>query len=131
VRYLCAITAAVSLLTGCSTSPQKAAKEAREAAGSWGATLSVTADRWSNGDIATSYFQSVVTQARTALQQESRTARKSGGGSAAAPVEAVASHLDALDDAVARGDRGAAIGVAHAAASAVAAEPTPPVARPQ
>ena len=130
MRRLCAATAAVWLLSGCSQSPEKAAKDARDAAGSWGATLSAAAERWGSGEISTSYFQSVVTQARTALQQEAQSARKSGGDSAAAPVDAVASHLDALNDAVTRGDRAAAIGAAHAAASAVPAEPTPPVARP-
>lgn len=129
MRPLCVATAAVMLLSGCSQSPEKAAKQAREGAGSWGATLSVAAERWSRGDISTSYFQSVVTQASTALRQESRTARKSGGASAAAPVDAVASHVDALNDAVARGDRAAAIVAAHAAASAAPADPTPPVAR--
>src|SRR5258705_13988386 len=129
MRRLCVATGAILLLGGCSQSPEQAAKEAREAAGSWGATLSAAAERWSRGDISTSYFQSVVTQASTALQQESRTARKSGGASAAAPVDAVASHLNALNDAVARGDRAAAIVAAHAAASAAPADPPPPVAR--
>src|SRR5258705_9751591 len=128
MRRLCVATAAVLLLSGCSQSPEKAAKEAREAAGSWGATLSAAADRWSRGDITTSYFQSVVTQAGTALRQESRTARKSGGASPAAPVDAVASHLNALNDAGARGDRAAGIAAAHAAASAAPPGPTPPVA---
>jgi len=131
MRQVCVATAAVLLLSGCAQSPEKAAKEAREAAGSWAATVSAAAERWSSGDISTAYFRSVVTQASTALRQESRTARKSGGASAAAPVDAVASHVDALTDAVARGDRKAAIDAAHAAASAAPANPTPPVARPQ
>ena len=131
MRRLCAATAAVLILSGCSQSPDKAAKEAHEAAGSWGATLSAAAERWGSGEIATPYFQSLITQARTALQQESQSARKSGGESAAAPVEAVAAHLDALNDAAARGDRPAAIEAAHAAAAAAPADPVPPVARPQ
>lgn len=131
MRRLCAATATVLLLSGCSQSPDKAAKEAREAAGSWGATLSAAAERWGSGDISTSYFESIVTQARTSLQQESQSARQSGGDAAAAPVDAVASHLGTLNEAVARGDRAAAIAAAHAAASAAPAERTPPVARPQ
>lgn len=131
MRQVCVTTAAVLLLSGCAQSPEKAAKEARAAASSWGATLSAAAERWSSGDISTSYFQSVVRQARTSLQQELLTARKSGGASAAAPVDAVASHLIALNDAVARGDRAAALDAAHAAASAAPADPTPPVARPR
>jgi len=131
MRPLCVATATVLLLSGCSQSPEKAAKEAREAAGSWGATLSAAAERWSGGDISTSYFKSVLTQAGTALRQASRTARKSGGASAAAPVDALASHVAALNEAVARGDRAAAIDAAHAAASAAPANPTPPVARPK
>jgi len=131
VRRLCLATATVLLVGGCAQSPEKAAKDAREAAGSWGATLSVAAERWGSGEVSTSYFASVVTQARTSLQQEAQSARKSGGDAAAAPVDAVASHVDALNDAVTRGDRAAAIQAAHAAASAVPAQPTPPVARPK
>lgn len=131
MRALCAVTAAILLLSGCSQSPEKAAQEAKQAAGSWGATLSAAAERWGSGEISHSYFQSVVTQARASLQKEAQTARTSGGDAAAAPVDAVASHLDALEAAAARGDRGAAIDAAHAAASAVPAEKTPPVARPQ
>ena len=131
MQRLCVATAAVMILSACSPSPDKAAKDAREAASSWGATLSAAAERWSSGDISTSYFQSVLRQARTSLQQELRTARKSGGASAAAPVDAVASYLIALNDAIARGDRAAALDAAHAAASAAPADPTPPVARPR
>ena len=127
----CAAIAAVWFLSGCAQSPEKAARKARESAGSWGATLSAAAERWGGGQISTSYLQAVVTQARTALQQESQRARTSGGASAAAPVDAVASHVDALNDAVTRGDRAAAIDAAHAAAAAAPAQPTPPVARPE
>jgi hypothetical protein len=128
---LLAATAAVCLLSGCSQSPETAVKEARESASSWGATLSAAAERWGGGEISTSYFESVISQARTSLQQESQRAWKSGGASAAAPVDAVASQLDALNDAVARGDRAAANDAAHAAAAAAPAQPTPPVARPE
>lgn len=126
-----ALIAAVWLLAGCAPSPEKAAKDARDAAGSWGATVSAAAERWSSGDVSTSYFRSVVAQARAALQQEAQTARASAGASAAAPVDAVASHMDALEDAVTRGDRAAAVTAAHAAATAAPADPIPPVARPE
>src|SRR5438067_6855780 len=130
MRRLCALIA-VLLLGGCSQSPEKAAKHAREAAGSWGATLSAAAERWGSGEVSTSYFETVVTQARTSLQKEAQTARKSAGEQAAAPVNAVASHLDAMTEAVKRGDRAAAIHEGHAAASETPTEKTPPVARPQ
>jgi len=126
-----AAIATVVILAGCSQSPDKAAKEARDAAGSWGATLSAAAERWGSGEISTSYFQSVVTQARTSLKKEAQSARTSGGDAAAAPVEAISAHVEAISDAAARGDRAAAIQAAHAAASAVPAHKTPPVARPQ
>jgi hypothetical protein len=130
VRGCYAALAAVLVVAGCSPSPQKAASDARQAAGSWGATLSAAAERWGSGEISTRYFESVVTQARTALQAESQTARKSAGDAAAKPVDAVASHLDAISDAAKRGDRPAAIDAAHAAASSVEPQKTPPVARP-
>ena len=60
-----------------------------------------------------------------------QTARQSAGEQAAAPVNAVASHLDAITEAVQRGDRAAAITAGHAAASEAPAKKTPPVARPQ
>jgi hypothetical protein len=116
---------------GCSKPPDQVAKEARAAAGSWGATLSAAAERWGNGDVSTSYLETVVTQARTSLQKEARTARKSAGEQAAAPVDAVASHLDAMAEAVSRGDRAAAIDAGHAAASETPAEKISPVARPR
>jgi hypothetical protein len=118
------------ILGGCS-SPEKATKQAKEAAGSWGATLSAAAEQWSTGEISAGYFATVVTQARTSLQKEAQRARTSAGDSAAAPVDAVASHVDAMADAVKRGDRAAAVHAARAAASEVAARKTPPVARPQ
>lgn len=129
--YRVAVTAAVLLLAGCSQSPEKAAQQATQAAGSWAATLSAAAERWGSSEISQTYFQSVVTQARTSLQKESDSARKSGGDAAAAPVDAVASRLDAIDDAVRRGDRAAAIQAAHAAALAAPPDKTPPVARPE
>lgn len=122
--------ATLLIISGCSQSPQKAEKDAREAAGSWAATLSAAAERWGSGEISTRYLQSVITEARAALQSESETARKSGGDSAAKPVDAVASHVDAITNAVRRGDRTAAIDAAHAAALSVEPEKTPPVARP-
>jgi hypothetical protein len=128
---LSAATATVLILVGCSQSPEKAAKEARDAAGSWGATLSAAAERWGSGEISTSYFQSLVTQARASLKKEAQSARTSGGDAAAAPVDEVSSHVEAINDAATRGDRAAAIRAAHAAASAVPAHKTPPVARPQ
>ena len=126
-----AAIATVVILAGCSQSPDKAAKEARDAAGSWGATLSAAAERWGSGEISTSYFQSVLTQARSSLTKEAQSARKSGGDTAAAPVDAVASHVDVIADAARRGDRAAAIEAAHAAAMAVPADKTAPVARPK
>jgi hypothetical protein len=121
----------VTAASACSPSPQKAAEDARRAAGSWGATISVAAERWGSGEVSTRYFESVVTEARDALQRESQTARKSGDPSASAPVDAVAARLNTIADAVARGDRSAAIEAAHQAASSAAAPKTPPVARPQ
>ena len=130
MRWL-ALTAAVSIVVGCSPSPEKAAQEAKQAAGSWGATLSAAAEHWGSHEISASYFQSVVTQARRSLTKEAQRARKSGGDTAAAPVDAVASHVDSIADAARRGDRAAAIEAAHAAAMAVPAETTAPVARPE
>jgi hypothetical protein len=119
------------MVVGCSPSPEKAAQEAKQAAGSWGATLSAAAEHWGGNEISSSYFQSVLTQARTSLTKEAKSARKSGGEIAAAPVDAVASHIDVIADAARRGDRVAAIQAAHAAAMAVPAEKTAPVARPE
>src|SRR5436190_13694074 len=102
-----AATAAILILTGCSPSPEKAAKDAKQAAGSWGATLSAAAERWSSGEISNTYFQSVITQARTSLKKEAQSARKSGGDAAAAPVDAVAAHIDAIEAAATHGDRAA------------------------
>jgi len=130
MRWL-ALTAAVSIAVGCSPSPEKAAHEAKQAAGSWGATLSAAAEHWGSNEISTSYFQSVLTQARRSLAKEAQSARKSGGDTAAAPVDAVASHVDVIADAARRGDRAAAIEAAHAAAMAVPAEKTAPLARPE
>ena len=130
MRWL-ALTAAVSIAVGCSPSPEKAAHEAKQAAGSWGATLSAAAEHWGSNEISTSYFQSVLTQARSSLTKEAQSARKSGGDTAADPVDAVASHVDVIADAARRGDRAAAIEAAHAAAMAVPADKTAPVARPQ
>ena len=118
-------------LCGCSQSPQQAAECARQTAGSWGATLSSAAERWSASEVSTRYVHTLITQARTELQQESDTARNAAGDAAAAPLRAVASHVDALGDAVTRGDRAQAVAAGHAAASAAAPERTPPVARPQ
>jgi hypothetical protein len=133
MRLLCvSLTVALaSIGGGCSKSPDKVAKEARQAAASWAATLSAASEWWGSGEVSTSYFQTVVTQARTSLQQEEQTARKSAGDAAAAPVEAVAAHAAAIADAVKRGDRAAAIEAGHAAASEVPAEKTPAVARPE
>jgi hypothetical protein len=83
MRWL-ALTAAVSIAVGCSPSPEKAAHEAKQAAGSWGATLSAAAEHWGSNEISTSYFQSVLTQARSSLAKEAQSARKSGGDTAAA-----------------------------------------------
>ena len=131
MRCVWIATAAVCLFAGCTHSPEKAATEAKRSAGSWGATLSAAAEGWGNGELSTPYFESVVTQARTSLKKAAQTARKSGGDSAAAPVNAVASHVAAIEAAVARGDRAAVIDGAHAAASVQRPQRTPPVARPQ
>jgi len=88
-------TAAILLLAGCS-SPQKAAKDARQAADSWNATLSAAERARDNAEISPSFFQSVVKQALTSLNKEAQSARKSAGESAAAPVEAVAARAAAL-----------------------------------
>jgi hypothetical protein len=133
VRPLCMwlTVALATAVAGCSKSPDEVAKEARQSAASWAATLSAAAERWGNGDISSSYFQTVVTQARTSLQKEAQTARKSAGDAAAAPVNTVASRAELMADAVKRGDRAAAIEAGHAAASEVPAEKIPAVARPQ
>ena len=115
MRRVWCVTAAICLLVGC-TSAEKAASDARQAAGSWGATLSAAAERWGSGNISTHYFQSVITQARTSLNQEASSARSAGGDAAAAPADAVASNIDAIERAVTSGDRSAAIAAAHDAA---------------
>jgi len=130
MRGVWAITAAIFLFAGC-TSAEKAATDARQAAGSWGATLSAAAERWGSGEISTRYFQSLIVQARTSLSKEASSARSAGGDAAAAPVDAVAGCIDAIEQAVTRGDRPAALVAAHDAASAAPAEKTPAVARPQ
>ena len=119
------------MVVGCAQSPNKATQRAKRAAGSWGATLSAAADWWGSGEISTSYFESLVTQARAALKKESVSARQSGGDAAAALVDAVGSRADAIAAAARRGDRAGAIHEAHAAAMAAPAEKTPPVARPE
>jgi len=133
MRVLCAslIVALAAASAGCSKSPEKVTTEARLAAASWAATLSAGAEWWGSGNVSTSFFRSIVTQARTSLQKEEKTARTSAGEAAAAPVKAVASHADTIAGAVQRGDRAAAIAAAHAAASEVPAEKTPAVAKPQ
>lgn len=133
MRLLCVLltVALAAAGGGCSQSPEKVANDARQAAGSWAATLSAAAERWGSGELSTSYFQTVVRQARTSLDKETRSAKKAAGDRAAAPLEAVASHVDVIADAVMRGDRTAAINAGHAAASEVPAEKTPPVAKPQ
>lgn len=126
------ITVALTAVAiACSKSPDKAAQEAREAAGSWGATLSAAAERWNSGEVSTAYFETVVMQARTSLRKEEQSARTSAGEDAAAPVRAVASHIDVIAQAVKNGDRAVAIEAAHAAAGNVPAEKTPSVAKPQ
>jgi hypothetical protein len=120
MRALCIFSLTVALTAiaaGCSKSPDKVTKEAREAAASWGATLSAAAEWWGSAEVSTSYFETVVTQARTSLQKEEQTARTSAGDAAAAPVKAVASRAAAIAAAVKRGDRAAAIEAAHAARS--------------
>src|SRR4051812_30831355 len=116
MRVRCVLaTAALTVATvACSKSPDEAATRAREAAGSWGATLSAAAERWGRGDVSPSYFKNVLTQARTSLRKEAQSARTSAGEEAAAPVNAVASHLDAMTDALSRGDRAAAIDAGRA-----------------
>jgi hypothetical protein len=133
VRVLCiGLTVALAAsASSCSKSPDTVAKETRQAAASWAATLSASAERWGSGEVSTSYFQALVTQARTSLQKEEQSARKSAGDAAAAPVTTVASHAAAIADAVKRGDRAAAINAGRAAASEVPAEKTPAVARPE
>jgi hypothetical protein len=133
MRVLCASLTVALVVTaaGCSKSPEQVATEARHAAASWAATLSAAAERWGKGEVSTSYFQTVVEQARTSLQKEEHAARKTAGDAAAVPVKTVASRAAALADAVKRGDRVGAINAGHAAASEVPAEKTPAVAKPQ
>jgi len=133
MRLLCvSLTVPLAMVVaGCSKPPDEVAKEARQSAASWAATLSAAAERWGNGEVSSSYFQTVVTQARTSLRKEAQTARKSAGDAAAAPVNAVALRAEAIANAVQRGDRAAAIEAGHAAASEVPAEKIPAVARPQ
>jgi len=96
VRRLSAITAAVLLLGGCSQSPDKAAKDARQAAASWDATLSTAERARSRGELSTAFFDSIVAQALTSLQKEAQSARQSAGDSAAAPLDAVAARAAKL-----------------------------------
>ena len=119
MRVLCvSLTVALAITTvACSKSPDTVAKDARQAAASWGATLSAATEWWGSAEVSTSYFETVVTQARTSLQKEEQTARTSAGDAAAAPVKAVASRAAAIAAAVKRGDRAAAIEAAHAARS--------------
>ena len=133
MRLLCvSLTVALAAASGgWSKSPKEVEKEARQTAASWAATLSAGAERWGSGELSTSYFNTVVTQARTSLDKQEKSVKKSAGDRAAAPLEAVASHVDVIADAVKRGDRTAAINAGHAAASEVPAEKTPAVARPQ
>src|SRR5512138_2287252 len=133
MRVLCAslTVALAATAAGCSKSPEQVATEARQAAASWAATLSAAAERWGSGEVSTSYFQTVVTQARTSLQKEERAARKSAGEAAAVPVKTVASRAAAIADAVKRGDRVGAINTGHAAASEVPAEKTLAAAKPR
>jgi hypothetical protein len=133
MRVLCiGLTVALAtVVAGCSKSPDEVAKEARQSAASWAATLSAAAEWWGSGAVSSSFFQTVVTQARTSLQKEAQTARKSAGDAAAAPVNTVASRAELIADAVKRGDRAAAIEAGNAAASEVPAEKIPAVARPQ
>jgi hypothetical protein len=123
MRVLCVpLTVALAITTvACSKSPDTIAKEARQAAASWGATLSAATEWWGSAEVPTSYVETIINQARTSLQKEEQTA----------PVKAVASHLDAIADAVKSGDRAAAVEAGHAAASEVPAEKTPAVARPE
>src|SRR4030095_10076105 len=125
------IVALTAVVAGCAKSPDTVAKEGRQAAASWPATLSAAAEWWGGGKVSTSYFQTVVTQARTSLQQEEQTVRTSAGDAAAAPVKAVAAHAAGIADAVKRGDRAAAIEAGHAAAAEVPAEKTLAVAKPE
>ena len=129
--FVSLIVALAAVVGGCSKSPDAVAKEARQTAASWAATLSAAAEWWGAGEVSTSYFLTVVTQARTSLQKEEQTARKSAGDNAAAPVKAVASRVEATANAVKRGDRAGAIEAGHAAASEVPAEKTPAAAKPQ
>jgi hypothetical protein len=131
VRFAATAAFVIAAVAACSKSPEKVADEARQTAGSWGATVSAAAERWGNGEVSTRFFESVVTQARDALQIESQTARQAAGESAAAPVDAVSARVNTIVDAVRRGDRQAAVAAAQAAASSVAAEKTPAVARPR
>ena len=89
-------TAAVLIIAGCSQSPEKAAKDAKQAADSWSATLTEATQARNSGRISPSFFQSIVTQALTSLKKEAQTARTSGGDAAAAPVDAVAARAAAL-----------------------------------
>jgi hypothetical protein len=89
-------TAAILMLSGCVQSPEKAAKDAKQAADSWSATLTEATQARNSGQISPSFFQSIVTEALTSLKKEAQTARKSGGDAAAAPVDAVAARAAAL-----------------------------------
>jgi PBP1b-binding outer membrane lipoprotein LpoB len=84
---LYAATAAILMLSGCVQSPEKAAKDAKQAADSWSATLTEATEARNSG---------IVTEALTSLKKEAQTARKSGGDAAAAPVDAVAARAAAL-----------------------------------
>lgn len=118
-------------VAGCSSSPQKLADEARQTAGSWAASVSLAAERWNGGAIPKPYFESLVTQARGALERESRRVRKGAGDAAAAPLDTVASDVIAIDDALELGDRELIAAYARRAAAAAPPRPVPPVTRPR
>ena len=90
------MTAAVLVLGGCARSPDKAAKDARQAAASWDATLSTAERARNSGELSAAFFNSIVEQALTSLNKEAQSARKSAGDSAAAPLEAVAARAAKL-----------------------------------
>jgi hypothetical protein len=118
-------------VAGCGKSPETAAAELGDAAGSWAATLKLVTEEWTRGAVPTHFVQSTASVATTELQSAARRVRSTVGAAASAPADEVLARVPLLNEAVARGDRAAATDIARALARAVPPKPTPAVARPQ
>jgi hypothetical protein len=115
----------------CGESHDVRAAELRDAAGSWAATLRLVTEEWTRGALPSHFVQSTTSVATTELQSAARLVRFTVGDAASAPADEVLARVPLLNEAVARGDRAAAMEIVRALASAVPPKPTPPVARPR